>query len=112
MFKRKPNCIGQVIVTTAGTSVRATSTLSNPAADLPTPWIFIQAAEDNTGVVYVGTAAVTDTNYIVALGPGEGMELTPTQIKGTEGEYFLNDFYLDAETSGNSVQITYDVSRG
>lgn len=111
MFARKPTPIGAVAVTSAGTRVRLTSTLSAPTADLPTPWIFVQASEANTGVTYIGTSTVSATVYLIALGPGEGLELTPPHVRGSQGEYFLNDLYADAATNGNSVQVTYDKAR-
>jgi hypothetical protein len=111
MYGKKPQPIGAVTVATAGTRVRLTSTLSDPTADVRTPWIFVQAAEANTGIIYVGVSDVANNKYIVALGAGEGMELTPTQIRGTECEYFLNDFYIDASSNAQSVQVTYDKDR-
>lgn len=111
MFARKPQPIGAVTVATAGVRVRLTSTLSDPTADVLTPWIFIQAAESNTGIIYVGLSDVASNKYIIALGAGEGMELTPTQTRGTEHEYSLNDFYIDASSNAQAVQVTYDKNR-
>jgi len=112
MFARKPVQMGAVTVTTAGTRVRLTAGQSDPTADILTPWIYLQAAEANTGVIYVGLSTVASTAYIAALGAGEAIQISAGQVRGSQGEYSLNDFYVDSSVNGEKVYVTYDKARG
>lgn len=111
MQSRKLIPLGAVTVAAVGAKQRFTAGLATPSADLRSHWIFVQASKANTGIVYVGDSAVTSTKYIVALSPGEAIGITSAQLRGTDGCYFLNDFYADTETAGNSLQVSYDASR-
>lgn len=89
---------GNKDVTTAGTRVQL-STTSVPCIDL-----IIQAKRGNTGRIYVGGAAVanTDTNGIY-IGAGMSMSLSVSN---------LNQVYLDSSVNAEGVTFLYTATVG
>lgn len=92
--------LGEITVTTAGTRVQVTS------IDTPVAAVWVQAHPSNTGAIYVGNETVDSTHGII-LHPGRAVEFTPPEIRGNELEFILSDFYLDAETNGDSAIVWY-----
>lgn len=67
--------------------------------------VTIQAAFGNTGNIYLGDASVTTVNG-QSIPPGDVAVIqgdnAPT---GRTEEFFLDEVYLNADTSGNSARI-------
>ncbi len=95
-------------VTTAGTRVQVTATTTiKPVA------VYFEAFGTNTGVIYIGSSAVSSTVYFARL-PVPSTAASPSwSIAGSPGGRVggtglqLSDFYVDASVSGDKVQITY-----
>lgn len=93
--------LAPVTVATAGTRVQITS------SKLGASGIIFQANSANTGKIYIGDNTVTSSNGM-AIGPGESFTITSQSIDGNmDAELILSDFYVDADTSGNSIRIQY-----
>lgn len=89
---------GKVTVTTAGTRVQLSSTVTRVSG------IYIEADEDNTGVIFIGTSAVTGDSYIAALNAGEGFSWTQ-QAGGPA--VVPTSIYIDSDANTQSVQWGY-----
>ena len=103
----KPH-ISTITVATAGTKVQvnASSTYITSA--------YFEAQAGNTGSIYLGDSGVSSSSFITALSPGQGFAWTVDIHTGmhpststTGPELQLNTIYVDASTSGNKVQVTY-----
>jgi hypothetical protein len=81
-----------VTVTTAGTRVQLTSTTGHDFARM----LYIEADEDNTGVLYVGDVGVSSTEYAAALAAGEGFSVTMSP----PDTFDATDIYLDVSVNG------------
>ena len=96
-------------VTTAGTRAQLTASATYATS------VYFEAAQSsvNTGLVYVGDSTVSSTVYFAALSPGQGInisiDVSPTRTSDANGgpELNLATFYIDAQTSGNTVHMTY-----
>lgn len=93
--------LAPIDVPSAGTRVQVISTYS------PVSTITFQAAEGNTGKVYIGDSNVASGRGI-SLDPGEFLSVS-ADLSGRSGgeELDLSDWWVDAETSGNDVKILY-----
>lgn len=95
--------LSSATVTTAGTRVQiATDT------DLRYSAIKILNPYTNTGIIYVGDSTVSSTVYDDALFPGDAIvyQALPTNIGPKV--YKPSLFYIDSNTSGTAVRITYE----
>ncbi len=94
----KIQLVGKVTVTTAGTRVQLSSTLTRARG------IYIEADEDNTGVIFIGGSTVSGDSYIAALNAGEGFTWTADQ-----GGPALDpsSIYIDSDANTQSVQWGY-----
>jgi len=98
---QKSRPLAPVTVSVAGTRVQITSSASGCGG------IIFQANSANTGKIYVGDSTVTSSNGI-AIGPGESYTIASQSLDGVmDAELILSDYYLDADTSGNSCRIQY-----
>lgn len=117
--------LGSVVVTTAGTPVQLLAayqggkylSASNPSQGKikVTSLLFavIATINVNTGFVYIGTKGITKgtgVNVIFAI-PAAAAGVTnwftlPAQGWGGGNEITIEDIWLDADTSGNSVTVT------
>jgi hypothetical protein len=102
-------------ITTAGTQVQVTTdTDVRPAA------VYFEALASNTGVIYIGDADVSSTNYMAKLGipsttsspswslnaPAAGLgRIGATGIQ-------LSNLWVDSSVSGEKVCITYVYETG
>lgn len=91
-------------VTTAGTRVQVTSSSAEKPAS-----IYFEALATNTGVIYIGLSDVSSTKYIARVAAGVGFGLSTdsngaARVSGTNLR--LSDFWLDAGTSGDKIQVT------
>jgi hypothetical protein len=98
MMKLKP--LGKVTVVTAGTRVQIT------ASDIRTGSIAIQADSANVGKVYIGDSSVSSSIRLGA-SANEIVSIDASDLRGNTEEFSLSDFYVDAETNGNSVHVFY-----
>jgi hypothetical protein len=93
--------LGSVAVPSSGTRVQITPNKIGCSG------IIFQASSANSGKIYVGDITVTSSNG-VAIGPGESFTLSAQSIDGVaDCELILSDYYVDADTNGNTVRIHY-----
>lgn len=98
---QKSRILGLVTVTLAGTRVQVTS------SSIGCGGIIFQASSSNSGKVYIGDSTVTSSNGI-ALGPGESFTVAGHSLDGNmDSELILSDYWVDADTNGNSVRVHY-----
>jgi hypothetical protein len=84
-----------VTITTAGTRVQLTSSVSHRYCRS----IYIEADDGNTGNIFVGDVTVSSTRYAATLAAEQGFSIT------VEGEYLdARTIYLDAATNGDIAQ--------
>lgn len=98
---------GKVIVTTAGTPVRATINESTPSARVGLQSFTVFALAANTGTnIYVGSSAMNKTTLagVYAIIP-KGTNVSFTINLAPVG-YNLADFYLDCDTSGDACLVS------
>lgn len=102
-----------VTVTTAGTRTRVTTNTSI----LPKA-VYFEAVGSNTGVIYIGSVAVSSSSYFARL-PIPSTSSSPSwSISADEGGRVgstgikLSDFYIDSSVSGDKVQVTYIYETG
>lgn len=88
-------------VTTAGTSEQVTT------ANTFTPVIDFQAESDNTGRVFIGNSAVSSTNCLASLGPGDSLSLVAAHYGDATAQWNLSDFWFDVGTSGDGAFVGY-----
>lgn len=89
-------------VTTATTAVPLSAT-SLLAFD-----VLIVAKAANTGNIYVGGSDVDNTD--TPLAAGDPLSLTPPVSRdATENMYDLSKIYIDADTNGEGVHVTYAI---
>lgn len=97
--------LSPVSVASAGTRVRLTT------SKLGASGIIFQANASNTGNIYIGDVTVTSSNGM-ALAPGDTLTISSQSLDGImDSELLLNDFWLDADTAGNSVRVQYLTAR-
>lgn len=63
----------------------------------------IMAEGDNTGNIYIGGSGIDSTGHYLAA--GEIFTLPPT--KDGKEDHDLNKIYIDADTNGEGVVVTY-----
>ena len=98
---QKSKILGAGAVATAGVRVQITS------SNLACSGVIFQASTGNTGKLYVGDSTVTSSNGI-SLSPGETYTIASQSLDGVmDAELILSDFWIDADTNGNSVKIHY-----
>jgi hypothetical protein len=86
-------------VTTAGTAVPISDT------DLLVRSAVIQARKANTGDIYVGSSAVTNNGLSgTVLAARDPYTLAED---GSDDLYNLKDVYINADSSGDGVTVTY-----
>ena len=89
---------GKVTVTTAGTRVQLTSTVTRANG------IYIEADEDNSGVIFIGASTVTGDSYVSRLTAGQGWSWT---IEPGGPMVNPSSVYIDSDTNSHSVQWGY-----
>lgn len=91
--------LDQVIVASAGTAVPITTDRYLVSS------VTVTASLDNTGKIYVGDIDVDSSNGQELL-PGDS--ITIDAVHGLKGwdEFFIDEVYIDASTSGNSARVT------
>lgn len=90
------------VVTVAAAGTRVPLTAGHVVAST----CVVEADPANTGYVYVGDDTVTSTNGMALL-PGDSVTIESDKIKSGNEEIFLEDIYVDAQTSGNKVRVQY-----
>ena len=105
--------LGYVEVTTSGSPVRATVNAPDPAELLPSHSVLFQQVSGNTGKVYVcsGSSADKDTGegVVAVLATPSTNVLPSAAVTITNALNAINvaDFWLDADTSGDKVLVSY-----
>lgn len=96
-----------VTVATAGTRVQVTS------GSIYCTQLIFEGKTGISGNVFIGNSGVSSSNYSMALSAGErqvislgGSPVRPSDSNGGP-EFQLNTFYVDAQTSGAIVMVTY-----
>lgn len=103
--------IGKIAAATPGTPVRVTNDL-----EIFCHRIMFAVIPGNTGKTYIGTAGMQKSTLTSVArvftapnaGPQDGMILPPSG-DGTNA-YRLADFYVDSDTAGDGVLVTYWVA--
>jgi len=89
-------------VTTAGTAERLTE------ANIMTPSVIIQAADDNTDGVFVGDNQVDKTLFNgIELNARESVTFSAVDPKSGKGLISLRDIWIDVDTSSDEVIACY-----
>lgn len=99
--------LGKVLVTTAGTPVRATLNESVPAARYAVQSFSVFALAGNSGAnIYVGSSAMNKSTLVgvYAIVPKGGGSYAV--IQEAPAGIMLNEIYLDADTSGDSALVS------
>jgi len=101
MLRKRPATFS-VTVSTAGTRVPLSAT------NLLTHDFVIQAAEGNTGTIYLGGSNVSSSQYGVFLKAG-AVTAVGGYLPGARGqvEFNLADWFVDASASGQAVTVLY-----
>jgi len=97
--------LNELTIPTAGTAVQITPTAIQAHS------ISIEADALNTGKVYIGLSTVDSDNYIMALEKGEQLEIEAALIRGNSEVFTLSDYFVDTETNGNTVHVSYQHRR-
>lgn len=103
---------GGLVTATAGTPVRLTNNEGDPTAQLMVRSFMAQAHLSNTGNVYIGTASLNKTTLAGVYGiiPIPTTNIIPSfgaSITFHPGPVDLNDIYLDVDTTGEGVIISF-----
>lgn len=101
----KWSVVGEKTVATAGTAVQVST------ADTAVYDILFQAPSGNTGAVYIGLSDVDSTTYIVTLAKGESWATSGSIGGPSAGQFILSDYWVDAATNGDKVNIAYIKNR-
>jgi len=97
----KPMIIKKTITTT-GTAERLTE------ANILTPSVIIQAADDNTNGVFVGDNTVDKTLFNgIELDARESVTFSAIDPKSGRGLISLRDIWIDVDTSADEVIACY-----
>lgn len=105
---------GKLSVTTAGTPVRATLGQSDPTARIGLQSIQFQALPANTGLIYIGTAALNKSTGVgvLAVLPAPSSATTGPFASASFSEPLapaglnLADLYIDSTVNGESVYVS------
>lgn len=65
----------------------------------------IQAKAGNSGKIYIGGSGVDNTDHYIEA--GETFSLPFDAVRSDEGGHDLAKVYIDADTNGEGVNITY-----
>ena len=97
--------LDELTIPTAGTAVQIVPTAIQAHS------ISFEADNLNTGKIYIGRTDVDENNYITALAKGEQLELEAALLRGNSEVFILSDYFVDTETNGNTVHVSYQHSR-
>ena len=111
MQSRLQSPFAKVTLVTPGVPVRMTAAQSDPTDPVRTPALFVQAGKANVGIIYVGISNVTANLYIIALSAGEAFPLIAPQVRGNDGEVFINDYWIDGTNATDFVMVSQDIAR-
>ena len=89
--------------TVASTTVPERLTTSNRVA----PAALLQAELDNTGYVYVGDSAVSETNFGICLAAGDVYTLSAEELGWGRAQISLKDIWLDVSVATDGVSCMY-----
>lgn len=90
------------VVTTAGTQVPLSSTT------ILARNICIQALASNTGSIYIGESDVSSSDFGVEITAGNSFSIElPSMGEAGSDDIDLKDIWIDAETNGEGVSVTY-----
>ena len=103
--------LGKVVVTTAGTPVRATANLSNPAARYICKSYMVQAWPTNSGLAYVGKQSMVKATgvAVTAVLPAPSAATVPAFSASHEdapAAFDMARIWIDAAVNGEAVLIT------
>lgn len=95
-------------VTTAGTQVQVTTD-----TDIKPIAVYFEAAATNTGLIYIGDADVSSTNYMAKLAipstsssPSWSLSSNQNGRLGATGIQ-LSNLWVDSSVNGEKVHVTY-----
>ena len=91
---------GTITVTTAGTKVAL------PSARRKCLWLYLRAAEGNTGIVYFGDTSVSASNGLPLHAGTDGVNVDVTVPYYVAGGIKLSDLYMDAASNGDKAHFT------
>lgn len=93
--------LAQTTVVTSGTEIQVSATQT------PITTIIFSVPAANTGSIYVGDSDVSTTRGVeVPKGTTFSISVDQSGRSGGE-EMFLSDFYVDAATNGDKVNVSY-----
>ena len=94
----RPESVAPASVAVAGTA--------NPLSEakVAVQSMIIQADPDNVGYIYVGGPDVDADNGII-LGPGEKLGSDSLRRSTSNDSFYLSEWYINADNSGDSVRI-------
>ena len=67
------------------------------------PAVLLQAELDNTGYVYVGDSAVSETNFGICLAAGDVYTMSAEELGWGRAQISLKDIWLDVSFAGDGV---------
>lgn len=88
-------------ITSAGTREQLTTATDKQAREFT-----IQGLHSNTGSVWLGDDTVSSTVHAIGLDPGEKHTFKAGDF-GSNSVFNLSDFYVDVETNGNDVAVSW-----
>lgn len=92
--------LAQINLTSAGTAQQIST------SSLICQTVVINAAEANTGPIYVGDSNVASNRYMYKLSPGESCTITGDNLVGAQ-DLDLSEIYFDGGTTDDDIQVGY-----
>ncbi len=93
--------VGVVNIANVGTRVQLSS------SQFCTPCVVITANHGNTNNVFIGTSAVTTSDYFVCLAAGQSWNFVGTSAGGQGEDVDITCLYADTQTNNNKVHVGY-----
>jgi hypothetical protein len=106
--------LGKVTVATPGSPVRCTANQVDPAKPMVAHSVHIQPLFDNSGHVYIGSAAMVRSTYagVIEVIAVPAINYHPKFTRSSDASINglnIADLYIDADVTGDSALISIEV---
>ena len=102
---------GEVTVTAAGTPIRATINMVNPAADVKAHTVAFQQVSGNTGKIYIQDRQTLGAGnigrvHVLAIPTSNTLPSVSAGIEYAPGGFNLASYWIDAEVNGEKCLVS------